>query len=99
MKAFRKVCASSSDFPLEPSLADKCFFYGGESIGQLLAAISRGEAGRQQIESKAALFGPEFPPSRVQQGERLTRMIVRALTTRSGRLGNGARRRNDGART
>jgi glycosyltransferase involved in cell wall biosynthesis len=41
IKAFRKACACSTDFPVDDSLADKSFYYEGSDIGSLLKPENR----------------------------------------------------------
>jgi hypothetical protein len=52
VKAFRKVGATSSDFKIDESLADKCFVYSGTEIQSLLHQISDGKISATEVEAK-----------------------------------------------
>jgi hypothetical protein len=59
IKAFRKACACSTDFPVDDSLADKSFYYEGSDIGSLLKRIADGTIRSGDVRQKTARYGDQ----------------------------------------
>jgi len=79
MKAFRKAGASSSEFQIDTSLADKCFYYSGADIDSLLRALSDGSVTRDDIQKKTATYEGQRLFSFEEQQARLVSMIQRVI--------------------
>lgn len=80
VRAFRKACASSREFPLERELRDKCIFYDGSHVEQLFEAIERGSVSRDTLKEIEARYSMDVSLFRREQKKRL----VQALKPSSG---------------
>jgi len=79
IKGFRKVCASSRDFPVESILRDKCFFYDGAQLEQLFEAIADGYITREVVREKEARYTGLDILSREEQQSRLLSGLRRSI--------------------
>jgi glycosyltransferase involved in cell wall biosynthesis len=79
MKAFKKAGLSSTDFPVDASLADKCFYYQGANIGSVLSQVAAGAISPGQVRDKTALYEEESLFSFKYQQERLLSVLHRVI--------------------
>jgi hypothetical protein len=84
LKAFKKAGASSSDFPVDDTLGDKCFYYPGSDVGGFLRQISEGTITKDDIRKRTAAYEGQTVFSFAEQQGRLVSAIQGAL--RSPRL-------------
>jgi hypothetical protein len=82
-KAYRKACASSTDFPMDGSLADKCFYYDGCNVQELNHQVRAGQISAGSVKAKAARYAGNRLFDLETQRQRLT-SAVRGLFERRG---------------
>ncbi|MEI7935617.1 MAG: hypothetical protein WCK27_02910 [Verrucomicrobiota bacterium] len=79
MKGFRKAGASSTDFPVDSSLADKCFYYPGGDIGRLLSQIRDGNVAADDVRRRIATYEGKSLFSFSEQQARLVSIVQRVI--------------------
>ncbi|MCX6917272.1 MAG: hypothetical protein NT167_30250 [Verrucomicrobia bacterium] len=79
MKGFRKAGASSTDFPVDSSLADKCFYYPGGDIGRMLSQINDGSITAADARRRMAAYEGQSLFSFSAQQARLVSIIQRVI--------------------
>lgn len=75
LKAFPKVCASSTDFDLDDTLQAGSYFYDGQDIQGLLERIAQGKITHSTIQAKLAATPPAAEFSFERQQAKLIEMI------------------------
>ncbi len=83
LKAFKKAGISSTDFAVDSSLADKCFYYQGADVGAILKQVASGAITPDQVRDKTALYEGEELFSFEYQRERLLSTLNRAMESHS----------------
>lgn len=80
IKAFRKAGAASTDFLVDASLSDKCFYYDGTDIKSLLRQIDEGHITAEDVRLKTEKYDQERMFSFVSQQARLVSALQRACS-------------------
>jgi hypothetical protein len=94
MKAFKTAGACSTEFLVDESLADRCFFYEGADVQSLLTLINEGKLTRADIATKLLSAAEPANMGLEDQRARLVGLIARASEKRAGRgVGWGRRAR------
>ena len=79
VKAFKKAGLSSTDFNVDSTLVDRCFYYKGTDIKSFLNRINNEELTKIDIQNKIAAMHENAEFTFEKQKERLVSMINRML--------------------
>ena len=84
MKAFENVAACSTEFLVDESLADRCFFYEGADLQSLLTLINEGKLTRSDIAARLLSAAEPSGMSFEDQRTKLVGLVARAIEKRAG---------------
>jgi glycosyltransferase involved in cell wall biosynthesis len=77
IKGFKKVCASSRDFRVDASLADKCIYYDGAQLEQVFSQIESGVINRDGLCAMESRYAGDAYLQKEQQQARLVSALRR----------------------